>query len=58
VTTDREPAMNLARSKDEWLAARKTLLAYQYLDLVPRGRDEDALDFPMAWLRRRDEYER
>jgi len=32
--------------------------AYQYLDLVPRGRDEDALDHPMAWLRRRDEYDR
>jgi len=32
--------------------------AYQYLDLVPRGRDEGELDFPMAWLRRRDEYDR
>ena len=30
--------------------------AYQLLDLVPKGRDEDALDFSMAWLRRRDEY--
>jgi predicted dithiol-disulfide oxidoreductase (DUF899 family) len=30
--------------------------AYQFLDLVPRGRDEDALDDPMDWLRRRDEY--
>jgi predicted dithiol-disulfide oxidoreductase (DUF899 family) len=31
--------------------------AYHYLDLLPRGRDEDDLDFTMAWLRRRDEYE-
>ena len=30
--------------------------AYQLLDLVPKGRDEDGLEFPMEWLRRRDEY--
>ncbi|MCP3140071.1 DUF899 domain-containing protein [Pyxidicoccus xibeiensis] len=30
--------------------------AYQYLDLVPKGRDEQGLAHPMAWLRRRDEY--
>ena len=29
---------------------------YHLLDLVPKGRDEDALDFTMAWVRRRDEY--
>ena len=29
---------------------------YQLLDLTPKGRDEDSLDFSMAWLRRRDEY--
>ena len=29
---------------------------YQYLDLVPSGRDE--ADGAMAWLRRRDEYDR
>jgi predicted dithiol-disulfide oxidoreductase (DUF899 family) len=31
--------------------------AYQFLDLVPKGRDEDGLDFTMAWLRRHDEYD-
>ena len=31
--------------------------AYQLLDLAPKGRDEDALSYPMAWLRRRGEYE-
>jgi predicted dithiol-disulfide oxidoreductase (DUF899 family) len=31
--------------------------AYQHLDLVPKGRDEDALPHPMAWLRHRDAYE-
>ncbi|MDH4145229.1 MAG: DUF899 domain-containing protein [Acidimicrobiia bacterium] len=30
--------------------------AYQMLDVAPRGRDEDALDWPMAWLRRHDQY--
>ena len=31
--------------------------AYHYMDLLPKGRDEDDLDFTMAWLRRRDQYE-
>jgi predicted dithiol-disulfide oxidoreductase (DUF899 family) len=102
MATKKEPGMNLARSKDEWLAARKKLLAkekelthlrdalsverralpwlrvesgavfqtysaysrgidalnvaYQYLDLVPKGRDESGE--AMNWLRRRDEYDR
>ncbi len=30
---------------------------YRILDLVPKGRDETALDFPMAWVRYRDKYE-
>jgi predicted dithiol-disulfide oxidoreductase (DUF899 family) len=30
--------------------------AYQYLDLVPRGRDEGGLPYPMAWVRHRDQY--
>jgi predicted dithiol-disulfide oxidoreductase (DUF899 family) len=30
---------------------------YQFLDLVPKGRDEDDLDFSMAWIRRHDQYE-
>jgi predicted dithiol-disulfide oxidoreductase (DUF899 family) len=30
--------------------------AYQLLDLVPKGRDEDSFDFPMEWLRRHDQY--
>lgn len=30
--------------------------AYQYLDLVPKGRDEDGLPWPMAWVGYRDEY--
>ncbi|MBZ9936146.1 DUF899 domain-containing protein [Mesorhizobium sp. BR1-1-16] len=30
--------------------------AYHYLDLVPKGRNEEGLDFPQAWVRRRDQY--
>jgi predicted dithiol-disulfide oxidoreductase (DUF899 family) len=29
---------------------------YNFLDLVPKGRDEDQLDFTMDWVRRHDEY--
>jgi len=30
---------------------------YRYLDLVPKGRDEDGLSFSMAWVRHHDRYE-
>ena len=29
---------------------------YQFLDLVPKGRDEDGLKFSMAWVRHHDRY--
>ena len=29
---------------------------YTFLDLVPKGRDEDNVDFTMEWVRRHDEY--
>jgi len=31
--------------------------AYQLLDLLPKGRDEQGLPHPMAWVRRHDRYE-
>lgn len=31
--------------------------AYHYLDLAPKGRDEDGQPYTMAWLRHRDRYE-
>ena len=31
--------------------------AYNFLDLAPKGRDEDGLDFTMSWVKRDDEYE-
>jgi predicted dithiol-disulfide oxidoreductase (DUF899 family) len=32
--------------------------AYHYLDLTPKGRDEQGLSHPMSWVRRHDEYPR
>lgn len=32
-------------------------VAYQYMDLTPKGRDEQGLSYSMAWLRRHDQYE-
>lgn len=29
---------------------------YRLLDTTPKGRDEDALSYPMEWVRRRDQY--
>jgi predicted dithiol-disulfide oxidoreductase (DUF899 family) len=29
---------------------------YQFLDLVPKGRDEDGLPFTMAWVKHHDRY--
>ena len=31
--------------------------AYDYMDLLPKGRDEERLSWTMAWLRRHDQYE-
>jgi predicted dithiol-disulfide oxidoreductase (DUF899 family) len=31
--------------------------AYHYLDVAPKGRDEEGLPFPMAWLKHRIAYE-
>ncbi len=31
-------------------------VAYHYMDLVPKGRDESNLPYSMAWLRRHDSY--
>jgi predicted dithiol-disulfide oxidoreductase (DUF899 family) len=30
--------------------------AYHYLDLLPKGRDEEQLPYGMAWVRLHDEY--
>lgn len=37
--------------------SENTINTYNYLDYVPKGRDEDDLPFTMAWLRHHDRYE-
>ena len=32
------------------------ITAYHYLDMVPKGRDEDDLSFTMEWVRFHDAY--
>ena len=32
------------------------LPTYNFLDMTPKGRDEDALPYPMAWVRHHDRY--
>ena len=39
------------------LEYRHTESRLQLLDLVPEGRDEAELEWPMAWLRHHDQYE-
>jgi len=34
-----------------------TMNTYNYLDYVPKGRDEDDLTFTMSWLRHHDRYD-
>ena len=31
--------------------------AYNWLDIAPKGRDEDRLEWSMAWVRHHDRYE-
>jgi predicted dithiol-disulfide oxidoreductase (DUF899 family) len=31
--------------------------AYNFLDMAPKGRDEESLAFTMAWVRHHDKYE-
>ncbi len=40
-----------ARGLDSFLGV------YRLLDVVPNGRDEAKLPFPMAWVRRHDRYD-
>ena len=37
--------------------SESTMNTYNYLDYVPKGRDEDSLAFTMSWLRHHDRYE-
>ena len=34
------------------------MIGYSLLDMTPKGRDEDSLSFPMAWVKHQDKYEK
>jgi predicted dithiol-disulfide oxidoreductase (DUF899 family) len=62
---EREGASVFAREGDDAFHTYSTygrgvealMGTYSYLDLVPKGRDEDGLDFTMAWVRHHDRYQ-
>ena len=62
---EREGASVFAREGDDVFHTYSTygrgvealMGTYSYLDLVPKGRDEEKLDFPMAWVRHHDRYQ-
>jgi predicted dithiol-disulfide oxidoreductase (DUF899 family) len=48
---------NIFHTYSAYARGTETVLnTYNYLDLVPKGRDEDNLPFPMSWVRHHDRY--
>lgn len=41
---------SFARGLDDFIST------YRFLDVAPKGRDEQALAYPMAWVKRHDQY--
>ena len=56
--TRRAPAKGRGKGRGFRRPGKRQALnrAYQYLELVPKGRDEEAFKSPMEWVRRHDEY--
>lgn len=53
----KDQAGNIYHTYSTYGRGVETLMTtYRILDLVPKGRDEDALDFSMAWVRYHDRY--
>lgn len=54
----RDAAGNVYRTYSTYGRGVEAVMAtYSLLDLVPKGRDEDELGFPMEWIRHHDRYE-
>jgi len=48
---------NIFHTYSSYARGTETVIGtYNYLDLVPKGRDEDDLQFTMAWVRHHDRY--
>jgi predicted dithiol-disulfide oxidoreductase (DUF899 family) len=54
----KDPAGAIFHTYSAFARGTETLAGtYHYLDLVPKGRDEDGLAFTMAWVRHHDRYD-
>jgi predicted dithiol-disulfide oxidoreductase (DUF899 family) len=54
----RDEAGNVFHTYSAYARGLDMLLGtYNFLDLVPKGRDEDDLEFTMSWVRHHDRYE-
>lgn len=53
----KDPAGDIFHTYSTYARGTEAALGtYNYLDLVPKGRDEEALAFTMSWLRHHDRY--
>lgn len=53
----KDDAGNIFHTYSAYARGLETLMGvYNYLDLAPKGRDEDGLAFTMAWVRHHDRY--
>ena len=53
----KEPSGEIFHTYSTYGRGLEALLGpYTFLDLVPKGRDESALPYPMAWVRHHDKY--
>ena len=54
----KDPSGNVFHTYSTFARGLEPLLGeYFFFDLMPKGRDEDALPWPMAWVRHHDRYE-
>jgi predicted dithiol-disulfide oxidoreductase (DUF899 family) len=54
----KDPNGDIFHTYSSYARGTETVLGtYNYLDLVPKGRDEDGLAFTMSWVRHHDRYD-
>jgi predicted dithiol-disulfide oxidoreductase (DUF899 family) len=54
----KDDAGDVFRTYSTWGRGVEVMMhTYRLLDLTPKGREEEALDFTMAWVRHHDRYE-
>lgn len=54
----KDPAGDIFHTYSSYARGCEMLVnTYNFLDIAPKGRDEAALEFPMAWVRHHDRYD-